>query len=430
MLSVYDGIPKITALTPDNPRAKIVYADALMAFDIETTRLEDDNAVMYIWQCGLYVSGEYYITYGRTWEEWTALQEAINERLGGITIICFVHNLSYEFQFLAGLYEFSDVKCLKARKILSATCGCIEYRCSYLWTNKTLSKFLKEMDVKHLKKSGAEFDYFKARYPWTELTDDELEYCQNDVIGLLEAAVKKIAHDGDTLYTVPRTSTGYVRRDAKQALSQIPLGTLKPTEEIYRKLRKAFRGGNTHANRYFVGKILSGVQSVDRSSSYPDVMLNQKFPMKPFKKCPDGIATIRRALSAGLAILCTMSITGATLRNPLWGCPYIPVSKCQMLINPLEDNGRVLEADALTIEVTEIDIQIILDEYDGEFDFTDIYTAEKDYLPKPFTDCIKRYYTNKTSLKGIKGSEYGVEIISLKKQKPFFHFFCSEFCSI
>lgn len=406
MLSVYDGIPKITALTPDNPRAKIVYADALMAFDIETTRLEDDNAVMYIWQCGLYVSGEYYITYGRTWEEWTALQESINARLGGIRIICFVHNLSYEFQFLAGLYEFSDVKCLKARKILSATCGCIEYRCSYIWTNKTLSKFLKEMNVKHLKKSGAEFDYSKVRYPWTELTELEIEYCQNDVIGLLEAAEKKISQDGDTLYTVPRTSTGYVRRDAKQALSQIPLGALKPTEEIYRKLRKAFRGGNTHASRYFVGKVLSGVQSVDRSSSYPDVMLNQKFPMKPFKKCPDGIATVRRAIASGLAILCTMSITGATLRNPLWGCPYIPVSKCQMLINPLEDNGRVLEADALTIEVSEVDIQIILDEYNGEFDFTDIYTAEKDYLPKPFTDCIKRYYKNKTSLKGIKGSEY------------------------
>ena len=406
MLSVYDGIQKITALTPDNPRAKIVYADALMAFDIETTRLEDDNAIMYIWQCGLYVGGEYYITYGRTWEEWTALQDAINARLGDITIICFVHNLSYEFQFLAGLYEFSDVKCLKARKILSATCGCIEYRCSYLWTNKTLSKFLKEMNVQHLKKSGAEFDYSKVRYPWTELSDEEIEYCQNDVIGLLEAAEKKIMQDGDTLYTVPRTSTGYVRRDAKQALSQIPLGALKPTEEIYRKLRKAFRGGNTHANRYFVGKVLTGVQSVDRSSSYPDVMLNQKFPMKPFKKCPDGIGTIRRAFSSGLAILCTMSITGASLRNPLWGCPYIPVSKCQMLINPLEDNGRVLEADALTIEVTEVDMKIILDEYDGEFDFTDIYTAEKDYLPKPFTDCIKRYYTNKTALKGIEGSEY------------------------
>lgn len=406
MLSVYDGIQKITALTPDNPRAKIVYANALMAFDIETTRLEDDNAVMYIWQCGLCVDGEYYITYGRTWEEWTALQEAINARLGGITIICLVHNLSYEFQFLAGLYEFSDVKCLKSRKILSATCGRIEYRCSYIWTNKTLSKFLKEMNVQHMKKSGAEFDYSKVRYPWTELSEDEIEYCQNDVIGLLEAAEKKISQDGDTLYTVPRTSTGYVRRDAKQALSQTPLGALKPTEEIYRKLRKAFRGGNTHASRYFVGKVLTGVQSVDRSSSYSDVMLNNKFPMKPFKKCPDGIATIRRAFSSGLAILCTMSITGATLRNPLWGCPYIPVSKCQMLINPVEDNGRVLEADALTIEVTEVDMQIILEEYDGEFDFTDIYTAEKDYLPKPFTDCIKRYYTNKTSLKGIAGGEY------------------------
>ena len=96
------------------------------------------------------------------------------------------------------------------------------------------------------------------------------------------------------------------------------------------------------------------------------MMINQKFPMKPFKKCPDGIATIRRALSSGLAILCTLTIKRATLCNPLWGCPYIPVSKCQMLVNPIEDNGRVLEADALTIEVTDVDMQIILEEYDGE----------------------------------------------------------------
>lgn len=406
MRSVYEGIGRLTALAPDSERCTQMYANGILAFDIETTRLSDDNSIMYIWQCGLYVDGEYYITYGRTWEEWTKLQEAINKRLGTVKIVCMVHNLSYEFQFLAGLYEMQDVFCLQARKILTATCGSIEYRCSYIWTNKSLNMFLRDMGVKHEKKSGADYDYNKKRYPWTDMTADEIEYCQNDVIGLLEATAKKLGKDGDTVYTMPRTSTGYVRRDTRKALANVAIGFLKPKVEVYEKLRLAFRGGNTHANRYYVGKILKNVHSCDRSSSYPDVMLNQKYPMTPFKRVPDGYATIKRAMRAGLAILCTMAITEAELRNDKWGAPYIPVSKCTYLGKAVEDNGRVLSADAIVIEVTEVDIEIILEEYTGGIDFYDIYTAEKDYLPKEYRELVRKYYTAKTKLKGVDGEEY------------------------
>lgn len=406
MRSVYEGIGRLTALAPDSERCTQMYANGILAFDIETTRLSDDNSIMYIWQCGLYVDGEYYITYGRTWEEWTKLQEAINKRLGTVKIVCMVHNLSYEFQFLAGLYEMQDVFCLKARKILTASCGSIEYRCSYIWTNKSLNMFLRDMGVKHEKKSGADYDYNKKRYPWTDMTADEIEYCQNDVIGLLEATAKKLGKDGDTVYTMPRTSTGYVRRDTRKALANVAIGFLKPKVEVYEKLRLAFRGGNTHANRFYVGKILKNVHSCDRSSSYPDVMLNQKYPMTPFKRVPDGYATIKRAMRAGLAILCTMAITDAELRNDKWGAPYIPVSKCTYLGKAVEDNGRVLSADAIVIEVTEVDIEIILEEYTGGIDFYDIYTAEKDYLPKEYRELVRKYYTAKTKLKGVDGEEY------------------------
>lgn len=406
MRSVYDGIGYLTALTPDSERCKQMYANGILAFDIETTRIDDDNAVMYIWQCGLWVENEYFITYGRTWEEWTQLQDALNKHLGGIKIVCMVHNLSYEFQFLAGLYDMQEVFCLKARKILTASCGCIEYRCSYIWTNKALDMFLRDMEVTHAKKSGADYDYNKKRYPWTDMTADEIEYCQNDVIGLLEATAKKLEKDGDNVYTMPRTSTGYVRRDTRKALANVAMGYLKPTVEVYEKLRLAFRGGNTHANRFYVGKILKNVQSCDRSSSYPDVMLNQKYPMSTFRKAPDGYSTIKRARRAGLAILCTMSMSDVELRNDKWGAPYIPVSKCTYLENAVEDNGRVLSADVLVIEVTDVDIDIILDEYTGNIDFSDIYTADKDYLPKEYRDLVRKYYTAKTKLKGVEGEEY------------------------
>ena len=135
-------------------------------------------------------------------------------------------------------------------------------------------------------------------------------------------------------------------------------------------------------------------------------MLNQKYPMTPFRKVPDGYATIKRAMRAGLAILCTMAISDAELRNDKWGAPYIPVSKCAYLENAVEDNGRVLSADAIVIEVTDVDIDIILDEYTGGIDFYDIYTADKDYLPKEYRELVRKYYTAKTKLKGVDGEEY------------------------
>ena len=74
------------------------------------------------------------------------------------------------------------------------------------------------MKVEHTKLSGEKFDYSKKRYPWTELTDYELQYSVNDTIGLLEAMYKRMILSEDNLYTLPLTSTGYVRRVTKKAM--------------------------------------------------------------------------------------------------------------------------------------------------------------------------------------------------------------------
>ena len=60
-----------------------------------------------------------------------------------------------------------------------------------------------------------------------------------------------------------------------------------PDYEIYKMLREAFRGGNTHANRYYTNYTLHNVHSADRSSSYPDVMCNCKLPISEFYRLGD-----------------------------------------------------------------------------------------------------------------------------------------------
>ena len=264
------------------------YVGITTAFDIETTYIDEINqSIMYIWQ---WQFGEDYTVIGRTWDEFLDLQKRIMKAIPSDRwLVVYIHNASYEFQFIKGIYSFKpdDVFAIASRKVMKFDMwGRFEFRCSYKLTNMSLKQFTKKMQVKHQKLSGDDFNYSVKRYPWTELTEEELEYCVNDVLGLVEAINALMARDGDTLQTIPMTSTGYVRRNAKRAMREGIhhnfVYSILPDYETYCALREAFRGGNTHANRYYAGDIVENVHSADRSSSYPAVICNCEFPMTQF----------------------------------------------------------------------------------------------------------------------------------------------------
>ena len=394
------------------------YIGITTAFDIETTLIDSvEQSVMYIWQ---WQFGEDYTVIGRTWDEFLDLQKRIKAVLPEDRwLVVYVHNLSYEFQFLKGIYSFlpNDVFAVASRKVVKADMwGCFEFRCSYKLTNMSLKQFTSKMMVKHQKLSGEEFDYGVKRYPWTELTDEELEYCINDVLGLVEAVNALMARDGDTLQTIPLTSTGYVRRNAKRALKDGSVHhnfvySILPDIETYRALREAFRGGNTHANRYYAGDIVENVHSADRSSSYPAVMCNCEFPMSAFTPIlpkdlnPDYISrciTIRHK-----ALLLRIGIKNLRLRDPFWGCPYLSKDKCRNIHKAVdtEDNGRILEAEYLETTITDIDLKIIMEEYKGEIIFLQGWYASYKKLPQALINEVIKYYKDKTELKGVAGQE-------------------------
>lgn len=389
---------------------RVEYKHIVTAFDIETTRLEDiEQSIMYIWQWHFDVYGT---VYGRTWDEFLELFNAINSVLDQRQyIVVYVHNLSYEFQFLSGIYPFqpNQVFAVKSRKVLKANMGHLELRCSYLHSNMSLDEYTHKMGVEHAKISG--FDYNKIRYPWTELTSDELEYCVSDVIGLVEAIKIEMHHDGDNLYTIPLTSTGYVRRDVKKALHDAHYRIFKdlfPDWNLYQLLREAFRGGNTHANRYYVGKILNNVYSADRSSSYPDVICNKEFPVKPFFH--QGEMSIDEVLHKirvrHKAVIMRVAFTNIRLHNEFWGCPYISYDKCKVCKEYERDNGRILKASYIETTITDIDLEIIMEEYDwDDIVCYDVYTSSYGKLPRPIIEQNLKYYDAKTSLKGVHGEE-------------------------
>lgn len=137
------------------------YKDLVTAFDIETTRLADiENSIMYVWQ---WQFGNAYTVVGRTWDEFTQFQKKLHNILDDTFLVVFVHNLSYEFQFLRGIYPFEpeEVFAVRSRKVLKCDMyNCFEFRCSYLHSNMNLDTYTKKMGVQHKKLTGT-FDYDK-----------------------------------------------------------------------------------------------------------------------------------------------------------------------------------------------------------------------------------------------------------------------------
>lgn len=397
--------------------AKQSYRNCICAFDIETTRLSEiEQSIMYLWQFAV-MHDDRYITcvYGRYWEECERLLRRIEDE--NLITLIFVHNLSYEFQFLRSHININpdSVFALKPRKILRmrggnyGEQGNLEFRCTYMQTHKSLDKFLKDSGVENQKLAG--YDYDKRRYPWTTLNEKEIQYGCNDVIGLLQAVRKRMEDNNDTLYSFPLTSTGYVRRRAKEAMKSYnykKLHGMMCDYPLYRLLREEFRGGDTHANRYHVGKILTNVASFDRASSYPDVMLNCDFPMTKF--CRQGVVCLedlKRWTKFHKAFIGRFRFTNIRQKDVYYGSPYLTKDKGYDISGEcVWDNGRLLEANQYSCTLNDVDFGIVTLEYDWDsLELSDFYTAGYGKLPEELRNLIRELFTDKTSLKGVKGKE-------------------------
>ena len=397
---------------PGGRKKSITYLNCVCAFDIETTTATINGRevnYMYIWQFQIDTD---VTVYGRTWSEFRDFLSQIRERIPGKMLVVYDHNLSYEFQYIKSVFRFGqdDVFATDSRKVVKCIIDhTFELRDSYILTNMGLDTFTRKMNVEHQKLSGIEFNYNKIRYPWTKLSRHELEYCINDVRGLVEAVKAQMDRDGDNLYTIPMTSTGYPRREMKRAMrlySRQALRDMQPNYSEYQLLRDCFRGGNTHANRYYSGKIVDSkmiharILSSDRSSSYPDVLMNCRFPMNRWKRGEASIENLKNLIENGYAVMFRAEFSDLRLKNPHWPVPYLSTDKCQAAA-VLVDNGRILSAAICQTALTDVDFRIVLYEYQfSDMSISELYFTEYDYLPKPMRAVISEYYRQKTSLKG------------------------------
>ena len=425
-LTKYGYLPRNRKAKKHSGAARNI-SNAMCAFDIETSRIDlpipagqeqNSHSFMYVWQ--FQINDKTII--GRTWDDFTelvaALMAGINQakdyyglRSEALTVIIWVHNLAYEFQFLSGYYPFAAEECFfrDVRKpIWVRMFDCLEFRCSYIQTNMSLKQLTEQMGVEQ-KLSGQTFDYSKIRYPWTELSDYELEYCVRDVRSLVECMRIRMEKDGDTLQSIPLTSTGYVRRDCVTALKPyfFQVKDMLPDLDQYRLLRKAFRGGNTHANRAYSGRILTNVYSFDMTSCYPAQQLTKQFPMHSWHFIDDRLSLDRILKFVGLnyAVVGLYQFRGLRLKNRKTAIPYISLARSEAYGFKL-DNGRVLECEYIELALTEIDLQIVLRQYTyDEIGVLSAMVSRKDFLPLEYREVIQRYYDIKTKLKPKPGTE-------------------------
>ena len=388
------------------------YLNLPISFDIETTSTVDSNdnklAFMYCWQINF--NGEF--IFGRTWlelAEWYInFVKEYNLSLKRRAVI-YVHNLSFEFQFIRQLFDWEQVFALKERKVVYAvTKQGVEFRCSYILTNKSLANLAGDIKSKDIKKLVGDLDYSIIRHSNTPLTDEEMNYCRNDVDIVTTYIKEQIEKEGD-ISKIPLTATGYVRRNVKNRCFKNKnyrnkIKKLKLEMEEYKLLKSAFAGGFTHANAFHSGITLSNVRSYDFTSAYPAVMLSEQFPMS------SGIKVENPSIDEFLKYLklycCVFEIkfNNITRKSGIYE-DYLSTSKCEgRMID--ENNGRVNSAVVLSTVITDVDFKIITKVYDfDDFEIGTLYYYYKDYLPLEILQSTVDFYKLKTELKGVEDRE-------------------------
>lgn len=367
---------------------------------------------MYHWQIKIHDQ----IYYGHYWNELFDFFETVSKVLGlhkNKRLICFIHNLSYESWFILReiftKYEKVDLFAIQPKKplkIFIEDLG-IEFRCSYRLSNMSLEKaVLNEKGTIHPKASG-DLDYKALHLPSQELNNKEFGYTIADVVSLYEYIRAKLINEGDDFFSIPLTSTGYIRRimrricNASKDYRKIFHNT-RLTAKVLIMLYNAGRGGDTHGNREVVGKILHMLDSLDAVSEYPYVLVTKMYPMTQFQYY--GIVSSMNELNYLLnnyACLFTCVFTGLRVKDNV-PSPYISFSKEQGVCGRFRfDNGRVLsnEDGAIALTITDIDFKIIRDQYQwDEIAIADMHIAEYGYLPDEIIGVIMGLFKEKCEL--------------------------------
>ena len=384
------------------------YINVECGFDCETTsHIVDGKKCAWVYEWTLGIKDK--IIYGRKIEDFVELLNNISEelKLSETKILTiYVHNLSFDFQFFKKYININKTLKLDERTIISAlTENGIMFKCSYMESGKSLYEIGNELGCN--KKVG-DLDYNIIRHSETKLDEKEIEYCAYDVVILLKYIKEKIEEEGN-INKIQNTVTAYVRRYCKEKCLQDEsyrkmIKKLKVGYDEYVMLKQEFSGGFTHANNKYAGEIMEDVDSFDFTSSYPSVMLSEKFPSSRGRKVKIKNDNEFWYYLENKCCLFTVELYDVISRGK--GDNILSVSKCVEIDDFEQDNGRIIRCNRCVVIMNEVDFLNLCAFYKFKYKLIgDFYIYNKDYLPKKLIECVIDLYEKKTTLKGVQNKE-------------------------
>ena len=328
-------------------------------------------------------------------------------------------------------FKWISVFAIKNRTPVKATTfDGIEFRCSYLLSGYSLAKIGEHLQKYKVEKMVGDLDYRLIRTPKTPLTKKEIGYVLNDGLVVMAYIMEQIESHKNDITKLPLTKTGEVRKYCRNMCLYGGGGTHKKSgrnflkyhyfiknltiQSIneYKQLKRAFAGGFTHANPLVVGKVQKDVASYDFTSSYPAVMLSEKYPMTNEKLVT---ITSKEQFEKYIKLYCCLfDATFTDIESKIWFEHYISQSHFFSCSNPKIYNGRLISADEISITLTEQDYKIIEQTYSWKhLKIKNFRIYKRDYLPKEFIIAILELYKKKTELKDI--VEFAVEYLHSKE---------------
>lgn len=424
-IKTIDGSEEITAYTYEEAplpelhfekqrRKKMIYlyAAEYAVFDSETSHIKDQYGWIYQWSL---LIGDVYI-YGRTPSDFVNLLEKMRDHYnlnGAKKILIYVHNLSYDLQYLKWyLYGYDkdmEIFAIDAHTILSCEIFGFRIICSYRMSNLSLDIFSKNYAKKYLKASGA-IDYDVIRYQDDDLTAQDWYYMFSDVASQHDAIRGYLSINGyEKAYRAPITSTGFVRTDCRKASEKESnyrrfFHRTALSLQQYKLLTQAFAGGLTIASFLHAGETITDddlpIKHKDFNSSYPARIMMNYFPVgKPFWYGELETRDEFETLINNYCCVFLLTMNKIHIRDGVTA-PCIPSSKCVYLSGDLRVNGKVVYADTLTIAVTEIDYKWIRRQYKAKsMEIDHMLCMKRGPVPSWLKGRIMTYYERKCTLK-------------------------------
>lgn len=382
---------------------RAVYVNIGVGFDIETTSTEiSGHKVAWCWHWQIAVGDDVY--FGRHLKDAVTFFDDLAERFKGQYVICWIHNLSYEFGFLTEYMDFENIFATAPNKPIRCRYKNIIFRCSYAFTNMSLQLLAKTYT--RTQKAVGDLDYDVIRYPNTvvSLSERYYNYCDVKILSEFWAMhVYKTYIDGKKRHWIPLTNTAKVRNDMQGRISdwkayKKAYSSVYPTEDVYKILRQCFYGGIVRANARYWGQILSDVASRDRTSSYPAVQLHYEYPLGRFIR-------IKSCCWKEYSDCCKLLKIRFTNLQSIAPVSIMAYDKANTSKDVVLDNGRIYSASVVTIWGTNVDLEMWLKFYTGSYKVLECYISKSGRLCRFQIDSLVDYYEGKMTLKGVPGKD-------------------------